>query len=79
VREIALRFPEICSAEAEFIETVLDAPVERRMHLKDGCRACEYDAIGRAPNRSAASVPVPISAPARTTAPAPVSAPETPQ
>ncbi len=60
VREIALRFPEVCSAEAEFIATVLDAPVERRMHLKDGCRACEYDAIGRAP----ASVPAPISVPA---------------
>ena len=79
VREIALRFPEICSAEAEFMETVLDAPVERRMHLKDGCRACEYDAIGRAPLRAAGSVPVPVSAPARATAPAPVSAPETPQ
>ncbi|MCX5761544.1 MAG: helix-turn-helix domain-containing protein [Gemmatimonadetes bacterium] len=44
VREIALRFPEVCSAEAEFIETVLGAPVERRTHLKDGCRACEYGA-----------------------------------
>jgi len=44
VREIALRFPEVCSAEAEFIETVLGAPVERRAHLKDGCRACEYGA-----------------------------------
>lgn len=45
VREIALRFPEVCSAEAEFIETVLGAPVERRTHLKDGCRACEYGAV----------------------------------
>lgn len=44
VREIALRFPEVCSAEAEFIEAVLDTPVERRQHLKDGCRACEYGA-----------------------------------
>lgn len=47
VREIALRFPEVCSAEAEFIETVLGAPVERRQHLKDGCRACEYGATER--------------------------------
>ena len=52
VREIALRFPEVCSAEAEFIEAVLDAPVERRQHLKDGCSACEYGAIARAPQRA---------------------------
>jgi len=63
VREIALRFPEVCSAEAEFIEAVLDAPVERRMHLKDGCRACEYDAIGRAPLRAGAAGSAPVSAP----------------
>jgi DeoR family suf operon transcriptional repressor len=49
VREIALRFPEVCSAEAEFIETVLGAPVERRAHLKDGCRACEYGATQPVP------------------------------
>ncbi len=61
VREIALRFPEVCSAEAEFIESVLDAPVERRMHLKDGCRACEYGATERiavhAVTRAPASAP----------------------
>ncbi|MBW7933228.1 MAG: ArsR family transcriptional regulator [Gemmatimonadaceae bacterium] len=44
VREIALRFPEVCSAEAEFIETVLNTPVERRQHMKDGCPSCEYGA-----------------------------------
>jgi len=73
VREIALRFPEICSAEAEFIESVLDAPVERRMHLKDGCRACEYDAVERpsAPAIGAlpGSVPASMSAPVRLTRP----------
>jgi DeoR family suf operon transcriptional repressor len=56
VREIALRFPEVCSAEAEFIETVLGTPVERRAHLKDGCRACEYGALASAPARSAGTV-----------------------
>ena len=61
VREIALRFPEVCSAEAEFIETVLGAPVERRTHLKDGCRACEYGATGSAPLRATATVPLPAS------------------
>jgi DeoR family suf operon transcriptional repressor len=71
VREIALRFPEVCSAEAEFIETVLNAPVERRMHLKDGCRACEYDAIGRAP--------VPVPALATVPAPVPLPTPESPR
>lgn len=60
VREIALRFPEVCSAEAEFIETVLGAPVERRAHLKDGCRACEYGAIGSAPSRATATLPLPV-------------------
>lgn len=57
VREIALRFPEVCSAEAEFMETVLDAPVERRTHLKDGCRACEYGATERVPARAQAPAP----------------------
>jgi len=77
MREIALRFPEVCSAEAEFIETVLDAPVERRMHLKDGCRACEYDSIGRAPLPSPVPVPVPKIVPVPKNVPVPVSAPET--
>lgn len=49
VRDIALRFPEVCSAEAEFIETVLGAPVERLAHLKDGCGACEYGAAPDVP------------------------------
>ena len=61
IREIALRFPEVCSAEAEFIASVLDTPVERRQHLKDGCRACEYGATERtavhALTRAPASAP----------------------
>lgn len=57
MREIALRFPEVCSAEAEFIEAVLDAPVERRTHLKDGCRACEYGATERVPLRTRMPAP----------------------
>lgn len=77
VREIALRFPEVCSAEAEFIETVLDAPVERRMHLKDGCRACEYDAIGRAPKHAPKRAPATVPGP--TPVPVPVSTHEIPQ
>ena len=45
VREIAQRFPEVCSAEAAFIEEVLDAAVERQQHMMHGCASCEYTAI----------------------------------
>jgi DeoR family suf operon transcriptional repressor len=44
VREIAQRFPEVCSAEAAFIEQVLDAAVERQQHMMHGCASCEYTA-----------------------------------
>ena len=44
VREIARRFPEVCHAEAAFIEEVLGAPVERHSHMMDGCSSCEYTA-----------------------------------
>jgi predicted ArsR family transcriptional regulator len=42
VRTVAERFPELCEAEARFLEQVLGAGVERRLHILDGCRACEY-------------------------------------
>ena len=48
VREIAHRFPEVCRAEAAFIEEVLDASVERESHMMHGCSACEYTVIKRA-------------------------------
>jgi DeoR family suf operon transcriptional repressor len=48
VREIALRFPEVCHAEAAFIAEVLGAPVERQSHMMHGCSSCEYTAIERA-------------------------------
>lgn len=47
VREIARRFPEVCSAEADFIEQVLDAAVERQQHMMHGCASCEYTAKER--------------------------------
>jgi len=62
VREIALRFPEVCSAEAEFMEAVLGAPVERRLHLKDGCRACEYDAGGSVEAHAQTKGSLPVTA-----------------
>lgn len=43
IRAVAERFPEICEAEARFLQEVLGVGVERRLHILDGCRACEYD------------------------------------
>ncbi len=47
VREIAERFPEVCRAEAAFIEEILGAPVERQSHMMHGCSSCEYTARER--------------------------------
>ncbi len=40
--EVASRFPEVCEAEARFIERVLGAKVERSAHMVTGCKTCEY-------------------------------------
>jgi len=42
IRALAERFPEICEAEARFLEEVLAAAVHRETHMLDGCPACEY-------------------------------------
>lgn len=42
IRAIVARFPEVCAAEAEFIQSVLGAAVERQQHIASGCNACEY-------------------------------------
>lgn len=42
IRAVAERFPELCAAEARFLETVLGATVERTAHMLNGCGACEY-------------------------------------
>jgi DeoR family suf operon transcriptional repressor len=42
IRAVAERFPEVCAAEARFVETALGAAVERRLHILGGCNACEY-------------------------------------
>ena len=42
VKAVAERFPEICQAEARFLESTLGVPVERRSHMLAGCGACEY-------------------------------------
>ena len=42
IRAVAERFPEVCAAEAKFLQTVLAADVERLAHIPSGCNACEY-------------------------------------
>jgi len=42
IKSVAERFPEVCAAEARFLQTVLAASVERTAHIVDGCNACEY-------------------------------------
>ena len=42
IQSVAERFPELCAAEARFLEDVLGAPVHRRAHILGGCSACEY-------------------------------------
>ena len=40
VREIAQQFPEVCSAEAAFMEGILGAAVQRQSHMMSGCKSC---------------------------------------
>ena len=42
VKAVAERYPELCQAEARFLEAALGVPVERRAHMLAGCGACEY-------------------------------------
>jgi len=42
IQSVAERFPELCAAEARFLEDVLGAAVDRRAHILAGCGACEY-------------------------------------
>lgn len=49
IRAVAERFPEVCLAEAEFLETMLGAPVRRGASILTGCNACAYVAAPAAP------------------------------
>ncbi len=42
VRSAAEWFPEICAAEADFLQDVLETTVERQAHIPQGCNACLY-------------------------------------
>jgi DeoR family suf operon transcriptional repressor len=56
IRAVAERFPEICAAEAKFLQEVLEAVVERQAHILEGCTACEYQV------RFVPTGPVPLTA-----------------
>jgi DeoR family suf operon transcriptional repressor len=42
IHSVAQRFPELCAAEARFLEEVLGASVDRQAHILSGCSRCEY-------------------------------------
>ncbi len=42
IQQVAERFPEVCEAEARFLEEVLEAEVTRGAHIVSGCGTCEY-------------------------------------
>ncbi len=42
VRAAAEWFPEICAAEAEFLQNVLQTTVQRDSHIPQGCNSCLY-------------------------------------
>ncbi len=52
IRAVAERFPEVCAAEAKFLQEVLAAVVERRAHILSGCSACEYSVQFSQPDAS---------------------------
>jgi DeoR family transcriptional regulator, suf operon transcriptional repressor len=55
IRAVAERYPEVCAAEARFLQVVLAATVERTAHIVSGCNACEYSiTFGAAPAAPAA-------------------------
>jgi predicted ArsR family transcriptional regulator len=42
IQQVAMRFPEVCEAEARFLAEVLNAEVTREAHIASGCSSCEY-------------------------------------
>lgn len=54
IRAVAQRFPEVCAAEAKFLEDWLGAHVERTQHIASGATCCEYCIQARVPQLAAA-------------------------
>jgi predicted ArsR family transcriptional regulator len=42
LQRVAMKFPELCEAEARFLAEVLEAEVTRAAHIASGCGTCEY-------------------------------------
>lgn len=42
IHAVAQHLPEVCDHEEQFLRANLDAGIERRAHIIDGCNACEY-------------------------------------
>lgn len=55
IRSVAERFPEVCAAEATFLEEWLGANVERRQHIASGATCCEYCIQSRSPDATSAA------------------------
>ena len=55
IRSVAQRFPEVCAAEATFLEEWLGAHVERRQHIASGATCCEYCIQSRSPDATPAA------------------------
>ena len=49
IRAVAERYPEICDAEADFLELMTGGVVQRHQHILKGCNACEYQVTARIP------------------------------
>jgi DeoR family transcriptional regulator, suf operon transcriptional repressor len=47
LRLVAERFPEVCAAEARFLEDALGATVTRSAHIASGANCCEYCVAAR--------------------------------
>lgn len=60
---VAERFPEICDAEARFLQEALGGEIRRERHILSGCSACEYRVRFDSPGLGAGATTVPEPAP----------------
>lgn len=51
VRAAAEQFPEICAAEVDFLQEVLQRDLHRDSYIPDGCNACQYTITLRGTSR----------------------------
>lgn len=63
VRAVAEQFPEVCAAEAEFLQIVLQSELQRESYIPDGCNACQYSISLAEGTRSSANLTDPAVPP----------------